>query len=454
MYRLKGFFNYSPLVNNNRDQVALLGELSSHSATFAKDKTYHNNDIAPQTTLISFHSVRDEAYVDVPAELAVAALKLGQYLLDRALQGTVTDDAAALRQMVLAEFSEELSGFVTGEMRTNGNIWLPEWIRYRYSYLGEDNEVTIWLSDESFRRQYDEYFVEVIPPFIPLDDFFKDPLQVKIRLDEYNITNKLVEAQQRRGEYPYTQVLALRYDYQDPRDPSWTVPTYWIVLLYGETANNPDLLKNVIVEHVLADSTHTREEWMTILPDLFTTTEYIVTPFWHQYSVPNGELQAGMYSPTVDPRKVQALLRRTARGPKYNDLWVDNNYELSNLLYKSLAFGVVANPENRDGIVRFSEKYPDYMMVSNDSADFDRMSVYTQEFVTKLAQLIKVAENFTDTSSVPAGLAKLKRDGVLYITTVYDNVTYLVVTRKSVAEFTTSELPLPGDTGPGVDQPI
>jgi hypothetical protein len=432
MYQLKGFFKFIPLIDNTRDQVAPFGEISDDGLTYAKDKTYHSSNAHPQTVLIGFHSSEDGDYAPVSNSVAERAVQIGQWLLDRALNGQISGDVHQVRNSLQNEFSSMISHVTTGALLEEDDLRLPEWIGYRDIALGDENQIQIWLADASFRRQYDEYDIEIIPPFEPLDDFFQDPILVIGKINDIDFVEKMEEVQARRGEYPYTQLLAQRYDYVHPADPNNRTPTKWVVLVYGQAGNNPDLIRNEIIDYVLENSTRDREEWAVILPDLFMATEYVITPFWHQYSVPNREMQAGIHSPIIKPQESLELLKRTTRGSGFDDAWVAAEHQYSMVIYKSLAFGAVGNAQNRDGIYGLKERFTDYMVVTNQSADFNRMSVRTQDFINLLNSLIQIAETLTPTSDVPVGYARLVRDGVVYITRQYEQVLYLVAGRRSV----------------------
>jgi hypothetical protein len=437
MYNLKGFIGYPSLVSNVPDQVAKFGELSKNSSTYAKDVTTHTSTSVPNTVFFSFHSVRDETPADVDPATKDLVLKLSKYLLDQAIAGAITQDPQVVRQMVLAEFGPLLESFSTGKMLTNNTIWLPEFVVFEMSAPTESNRVQLWYADDSFSGQYDEYVIEIVHPLIPYDDFFNDPLVVIQALKDYNFDEKLEEAQVIRAQYPYTNLRSMTYDYVHPTNPTIRQPARWLALLYGIAADNQDFINDKIIAELLANSTHTREEWEKILPDLFKKTEFIITPFWENYSVPTGILGAGFYSPTIDPRKELPLLRRTARGPGYTQAWVDAQYELSSHTYKSLAFGVLGNPQNREGVVRFSAKFPDYLLVTNGTADFDRVDpLTTGEWMVLFAKLLKEAETMDRYTSVPLGISRMIRDGVVYATAMFQRVNYLVVTKSSVEEYT------------------
>lgn len=435
MYTLKGFFQFSGLFNNQLDQVAPFGELSEDSKSYGKDKlVYTNGTVSAETSLVVFHTVKDSARIVVPVTVSNNALTIGAFILARARAGQIGADAYVLRQQLNAEFVNKATDFQTGAILTGDGLRMPEWISYKDSSAGlGDNLITIWLADQSFLNQYDEFEIEVIAPILPLNDFFLDPLVVKQKLAAYDLVTKTDEAQAKRGKYPFTKIQTMRYDYNNPVDATDLTPSYWIVLIYGQAGNNPDLIREAIVKEVLENSTHTRDEWAVILPDLFRTTEFIFTPFWNNYSIPNHEFQAGIYSPIIDPREMLALIKRTARGTNYTDVYVTNRYELSVNIYKSIAFGVVGNPDNRDGITQFSDKWPQYMVVSNDNPDGDRMSAETAEWNALFSRLLVAAEEMTMYTAVPQGLARVQRDGIVYASGYYKNVNYLVASKPSLA---------------------
>lgn len=438
MYTLKGFFTHDSLVSNQINVVSRFGELSSNSLSYAKDKqVFTNSEVAPETSLVVFHTVRDGAVITTPLLISNNALSIGGFLLERAQSGQIPTDAYLLRQQLAAEFASSAADIEVGLIIDDYGFKLPEWIRYKDLTTPENNLITIWLADDSFSNQYDEFKIEVVAPIVPLDDFFKDPIQVKTALANYDLVEKTNDVQLKRGEYPFTMIKTFKYDYVNPVVANDYTPSYWIVIIYGQAGNNPDLIREAIVEEVLSGSTHPQDEWAEILPDLFRTTEFIFTPFWIRYSVPNHEFQAGIYSPTINPRQGLPWIQRTARGASYTAPYAAERYELTHNIYKSLSMGVLGNPDNRDGVTQFSDRYPDYMVVSNNNPDFNRMSVITQEFSNILSKLIVAAESMTPFTSVPPGLSRVTRDGVTYATAFYRNINYLVVCKYSAEQLFT-----------------
>lgn len=431
MYELKGFYEIAAFINNATDQTALLGEISDNSLTYAKDKSILTGSSTPNVGLISFHSVRDETVVQVEGNYLEQTLKLGQYLYDQAIDGVITNNPTALRQMVMAEFNGILDSFSSGVMKNNGQVWMPEWIEFKL-VGAEDNRIIIWLADDSFAAQYDGYIIKVIQPILPVDDFFKDPLIVKGLLDSYSIVEKLEEAQAERAQYPYTHLRAFEFDYVNPVNNAQRWPAKWIVLIYGEAGNNPDLIKDAIVKDILDQSERPREDWEVILPDLFLTTEFIFTPLWTKYSIPNADFRTGIYSPIYDPNTDLKFILRTARGPAYTETYVRSNYQTGVNIYKSLGFGVIGNPQNRNGIRKFTQQYPEYLVTEVGSGDANRVDPETLEWMMLFSKLIKAAETMTQYTSVPQGVSRMNRDGIVYASAFFKNVNYLVAAKASV----------------------
>lgn len=432
MYELKGFYEIPSYINNSEDQVAMLGEISDDSLTYAKDKTIHTGSSTPNVALISFHSVGNDLVVPVEGKYLDQVLKLGQYLYTQAQAGIINSNPNTLKQLVMAEFNGVINTFSSGKMLNNGSVWLPEFVEIELLGTGDSNRLIIWLADDSFRAQYDGYIIEVIQPILPVDDFFKDPLVVKQLLANYNLVEKLEAAQSARAQYPYTYLKAFDFDYVNPMDMTKRYKATWLVLIYGEAGNNVDLIKDAIVKDILGQSKHPREDWETILPDLFLTTEFIFTPLWHKFSVPNAEFQAGIYSPVFDSNIDLPLIKRTARGPAYTSVYVANNFQSSVNQYKSVAFGVVGNPQNRAGIIKFTQQFPQYVVTEVGTGDINRVDPVTIEWMVLFSKLLKAAEEMTPYTSVPRGISRMKRDNIYYATAFFKGVNYLVVSKFSV----------------------
>ncbi len=99
--------------------------------------------------------------------------------------------------------------------------------------------------------------------------------------------------------------------------------------------------------------------------------------------------------------------------------------------YKSISIGSIGSPDNRNAQYELQQVYGDLIAVTSTSVDFNRMSAETQLFATTLANMLVVAESVTDFSTVPLGMSKVHRDGILYLTKSLRSINYLMVAKSN-----------------------
>lgn len=459
-YSVKGFVSFGAASNNAPDQVAALGELSSRSVTFAKDRQIFGGaagstpDTSVSLTVFSSRDVSDGDSVLVPQPYANAMVEIGQWAYRQAKNGDFTTDGDDFRQQILAEFLGEVADVEVGPMIQQGtDFYLPEYVIFYlnqsfytgYPWGGDaalfaQPRFKLWFSDAAFQDQFDEYTFEFVAPIANLNDFFLLPATVRNNVASRTMPQWMDLIQTKAGEDPYTILKTINFDYHDPADTTSKSATNWSFLIYGAAGDNIDALKNALAQWILDNSTHTREEWVVLFPDIFTSTEFIVTPLWTQYSVPNKTLDPGVYSPTTEVAKAIVISHTTCTGTSYDNTHIDVNLAVVGCLYKSIALLIVGGPENQDGKYKFYEKWPDYMVVPTSSPDFARMQPKTQELVNKLYGLLQIAEEMTEFSDIPPGYTRLKRingagETILYVVTSLDNVQYLCVAKTTMERY-------------------
>lgn len=451
MYILKGFMSYGKLHDNNVGITSPIGEISTNALTYAKEKGFYNKSSAPNSGLISFYSfyTEEDSLIKVPVSISDVVLDIGEWFYSNAISGTLTSNQNLVSQLFLNVFNSSIVDFKIGAMVTNGTNWLPEWIEFKVTTTDQysDNIVKIWFSNNSFEQQYDEYEIEFVAPITNLDDFFKNALQVKSLVDAVSLTDLMLKVETVKEKNPYTFLKSSKYDYHDYLDFDWTYPTNWTVMLYGIAGNNVDVIKRELQKWILERSNYGVEDWKKVFPDIFTNTEFIITPLWDQYSVPNRTIQAGVYSPTTEFFRIAAIANKTCVGDNYNTTHVLNNTSISSSMYKSIQFLSCGGPDNRGGITKLYDQFTDYMAVSSTSGDFNRMSLRTQNWIFFLTELFIVAENMTEHSVMPIGTSRLFREGNMYAVGTYEDVQYLVVAKRTIDE--ASNLPIPP-----IDYPI
>lgn len=428
MYNIKGFLSVGALSNNATNQIAPFGELSTHSLTYERDVGVFVKHDKPDIVFYSFSSKNDSGDTAVAAAYSNHIVDFGQWLFAFSALGGFNNDAAdAVRN--IRNNNPLVDDVEIGTMLNKGgtNLWMPEWVSWKFLSAGEENQIKVWLSDNSFQNQYDEYHLTVVPPIDNLDDFFDDRAHVMAKLALVDPATLMVRINYGANDKPYTYLRAEAFEWVEQGVTNSVLPTYWTLLIYGEAGNNIDNIKDRLITYILTNSSHTREEWTEVFPDLFKATECIITPLWDQYSVPNKTLEAGVYSPIVDYQRALEVAKLTA--PDYPAAHVESVLSVASVNYKSLAMTVVGGPDNRGGLDTFKELMPDYMNVPTTNMDFDRMSPVTQDWVMLLIRMLIAAETMTEASAVPPGMTRMKRNGVLYVVSNFNRVQYLVVTK-------------------------
>lgn len=449
MYNMKGFLVVGALSDNAPGEVPAFGEISADAMTYAIDRGIYTDGDYAGVGIIAFTSFDTEdgdTQIEMPIAQRTQALKITKWVNDQADAGMVGDERDALFTLIMNQFGSQITNLTFGEIKQDGLRYMPEWIAWDQILAAGGESIArfkIWYSDPAFRTQYDEFTILVVTPIDNLDDFFKDPLVVKRIVEERTMTQTMDKIQEIRKLNPFTINRSDPFDYNDPEDPEYKVPTNWITLHYGIAGNNIDSVKEAIVKHILANSTHTREEWVKIFPELFTSTEFCCVPMWLDYATPNKTNQAGVPSPIMQFKRALELATLACKTPGYNEVHLNEYGSSLPVMWKSMNIFVIGGPENRNGTYLLTDYMKDYINTPTGSIDFNRMSEKTREWVLLLERLLEAANTMTEFSDVPPGINRLSRYGVLMAAASYDKVQYLVVARQWLEKAADEEPTIP-----------
>ena len=459
-FSLKGFVSVGAFADNDRYEIAPLGELSLQSATYAKDREIHttvSQGANPTTLMLSVFSCRttEERHYPTPVSYQTLLLQVMRWCHAQAINGVFGNNAENCRQALQAEFDGNITNLVVGPMVQQDGVWLPASIQFyilpdsvgpwdpAVRPLLERSRIKLWFADAAFSTEYDEFDIEFLAPVANdrLDDFFLLAEQVEQRVKARTMEETMILIHEIKDNKPETKIRTIPFLYYDPNsDQEWTLPTNWTFVIYGAAGDNIDSIKEQLASWILDNSSRTREEWARIFPDIFTSTEFIITPLWSNYAVPNVTLAEGVYSPTVNLQQALAVAKRTSTGTLYTPQHIDQVVAVVGCPYKSLALLAVGGPENRDGVFRFEEVWPDYMAVFTSSLDYNRMHPDTQAWVALLHRMLKTAETMTDFSDLPQDMTRLRRtnaqgETMMYVVANFNNIQYLVASRQSVHQY-------------------
>lgn len=433
MYTTKSFVTILPLVKNQQGSDNAIGEITSHSRTFTKNLgMYHNVDYHDfdLRNFLSMDGTQYEPLSDSVVDKIMTMVNVA-WQKTQSTSGPI-DRAQLLQDLIVMGAANGMSQVGIGTMITDFKYWLPSWIRFTNTEDNRENIHTVWLADGEFRKDYDNYIIDVVPILDRLDDFFLPAAQVKVLVDAVK-TNQIMERLDARQQgQPATHRSADVYEYHDPNNDNNRFDVSWPANIYTDIGYDSDLIKDTIVQHILDNSQHSSDEWAKIFPDLFKRTEFIIAPWWNKYAQGARALQHGVHSPVITGREVEPWVIKWS--PNYSVAHIQTHHQVVGFPFRSIVCTCIGNVQNRDMKHKLTDVYPDYMNLSTDSEDFDRMSLPTQRWLMKMVELLNIADEWTGTTQLPRGILRVKRGNFTYLSTTVDRVTFLVLTKMSVIE--------------------
>ena len=427
MINILSFLTIADLVANQSLQTAQVGELSRFSETFAKDKAEYQSAQVPGYKLTVFKSIDisngNYNVLDVikVAEIMTVARSIMSYVNGHAR----SYDSSDFLETIVANNTGVIRNFRHGERVDNGNISCPEW--FSWDSVNKGYSIKIWMSDSAFQAQYEDSQIVVIPPLTPLDNFFNFYSTVATALDNIapDTLDRMIE--QFRDHQPESYLRLLQFEFVNKNNVSQTKKVVWPVLIYGAAGDNPDSIKDAIVDYVLANSSHTKAEWEVIFPSIFKRTEFIIIPRWDKISIPNLTNLSALYGNHLDP--AECLDFAVAHTPFYPEAHVRANTTIMPYDYKAINMLIVGGNNNVDGKKKITDLYPDYIPVNTSSLDYNRMSMNTRSWGLKLEEMLIEAERINEYSSIRHGLRRVTRNNIVYVSALINNVNFLMAAK-------------------------
>ena len=423
---VKGFVTDAGFISNVADTVTSVFELSDKALTYSRDKTIYSLPAYPANDLTVFKAINNT--------------NGDRLLLDDSLVTTVmmicdlikAYPATHIAPYVKNDYRDELqAAMITrainisiGDFQQKGSVYYPKW----FSFTSTDItpiEVKIYISNEEFINNYDEYEILVVPPLADTTDFngFYIPALDKLSQTSYSSLNERIELA--KGGRPNTYTKIMEFDFRNKDNLTISTKTNWGIIIYGEAGNDIDLIKDAIEAHVLANPSNVRTHWEIIFPDIFRRTEFVLLPMWNKVAVHNLTTLSNIYASMLGIKDIKDFIY-TEYNDIYGEMFIYNNLVVFPYDYKGItiaAFPGTLNLSDRDQLF---EIFGDYIPVNTSNMDFMRMSVATRDWAIKLEQALLAAETNDIHSSVPSGFRKVKRGGRSYVAFYYNNINYLV----------------------------
>ncbi len=419
---LKGFVEILDFVNNNPNETSPLGEISTFSMTFTKDRKEYFNTAIPNYRLVgisNYDSITGDQ-ITINEDLYTLCMNVVNTLRTYSLNKVPPLDNNDLIATIYADYYNIVTNFQFQDMISYNNVTIPGYI----TFTAYDTDVFLWTSDSAFKNQYPDYSITVIPPLPNINDFTKTGSQVRTELAELSPSDQMVAVQTAKVNNPETVVRGLTIDYVDPVNRSLKTPVTWYFLIYGLNGDDIDVIKDAAIDYLHNNSTQPDSFWELIFPDLFTRTQFIITPNWNKKAIPDLTVTAGIYSSVIQVNNDIELVPPLI--PMYDPDYVKKNTYFTTHPYRNLGLFITNGTNNKTGYTDWLQLFPDYLPLDTTSLDFNRMSQYTINFLLMLEKLLIASETSTKYNITNYIFRMRNISNVTYLSMIYDNVKYMV----------------------------
>lgn len=436
MRSIYGFYRQSGLANNNPNVVASFGEIDRMSMTFTTEDRAYKFPAYPNTELQTLR-VADE--LNQPVQTTDAVMNritaVGEWLYTQHVSGAIP--AESLRDQFYSSLRVEFADFEWKSMgkltrSAENGYFLPTHVEFIATDSSYEYHVKIWLANKNLQEEYEPYILHIIPPVDTLDQFINNTVTVAGILGG-NTNKKLINKYNAiRQNNPDTRLDIYDLTWHDPEDSSSRLDTSWAYVAYGVGATSIDNIKTAIRDYLAANSDYT--DWPSIFPSLLEENDFTIVPLWNRIAVPETQIDQNLYSSYSSLQDLTDLAKEsvpTSYGTAANmNVHIGANLEIFSTYYRGMNFLALANPSNQNRTVKLSLLYPDYSSVPV-GADFERMEEVTRTFIETLNLGLEYARVYRENDTVPVGYYRVLRNNRSYITFLYNDYQYMILTRES-----------------------
>ena len=440
MYTQKAFAKIQSLIDNALGVISPIGELSPRGWSFSREKTHYSSADYPGVSLSVFHSERIvgvgadavSEYVEPDPVLESRIIQIVSWIHQNAQAGRFNQNPDDFETSMIDYWGEQIDYIANGRMVGVEGSYYPTWVDFKLTDLEEESRFKVWFSDEAFVNEFDHYQNLVVPPVADLDSLIAGYAEVSAVKSTVSMVEIMDRINTTRDIYPETTIRTLTFNWTNPLNRTQKIPFDWSAIIYGLAGDNVDNVKEAIRDYIDANSENPRSVWEQYFPEIYTSTEFIVTPMFNHYSIPNRRLSTGLYSPAITVHDLIEISKLACKGEGYTEEFVARHVTSVPSVYKQLALAVTPGPNNREGSERFANVFPDYINQRSTDEEFGRMSSITRDFVIMLNTMLRHAETLSDISTVPRGYNRTIREGIVYLSQSYKDVQYLVVSKHSL----------------------
>jgi hypothetical protein len=433
------FGSIAELHNNSKEAVSPIGELTNKSRTYAKDPAVFSiTDAISATTLYNFLSQRDTVDIPLPPALAKVQINISNWLFAQAKTGNITGSRANTLALLKATFTANIEILDVGEMVTNNTYWMPSFVLGNHIVGAEKQQFILWLADAYFLDQYPEVSFAIVHP-LPLTEMDTlmtlnfQQIEKRLALETPDIIERRTKELTQQAAWPYTEREIIPFAIMDLiNTPNFNLG-YWTWVEWGNGADAEDKLFEQMQNEILAASQYPRAKWEEKIPDLFNPLEFYVIPYFNRIGLVDKTNGASSYSPIADRETMMVLVDKYLT-PNMTSDHVIKSMQVVPFLYKSIHCAFVSKLNNRNGMKKITNLFPDYSLTESTDPDFQKMNLTTMEFIRQMENLLAAAEVVTPISLPPIGITRITRFGKTYVARRIGKVKIIVMTRWQMIE--------------------
>ncbi len=150
-------------------------------------------------------------------------------------------------------------------------------------------------------------------------------------------------------------------------------------------------------------------------------------------AIPALTLQSGIYSSVSSPFKEVTYLKNVM--PDFSAAHIEQYLRIFPTNYASLMVSVIGDKDNVASQRDILTVFPDLINLPTSDPQFNMMASKTQNWVVFIQNLIFIAERATPSSSLPAGINRTTKNGIVFITQEFQGVNYMVASKASTPNY-------------------
>lgn len=440
MYTLKGFMSMPSLALDGKNKVADFGEFSTYCQTFTRDMRNYAITAQPDVELFVTKCIDEmENRINPSASFRANVLAFGQWIFNQHIGGLIPPNRnkPAFVQSIQQQFPN-MTAVSVGEILESETIagrYCPDYVQWKMLDGINQYQLTIWFSDASFRTQYDEFEIFIIPPVQDINNLINTKVNVYNLIIEQSQDWVVNQIQEITGDLPHTALYPYKLTWHDPNDFNAVMPTTWTAVIYGAAGYDSEAVKDKIRDYIAENSDY--DKWNGIYPDLYAETEFAIFPMWDKLALQPNSLQVGIYSSMVRNVDVRTHVKTfipsgyTQSGGSI-EAYMEKHLYNGVAFYRSISYGILGNPNNKDGLLDLPQLYPDINFeLDSLDPDYGRMTVESQELSRRFNAALDVARRFNPTNPLEVGYSRMVRRGMYFVAFNYRDYNYVILTRYS-----------------------